>query len=106
MRIGYIDSFKGLGILGVVPPCLLQLMVYWAVFSFFFISGWMYHIGGKNRTPREHFKIRLEKFGRIYLIFTIIYIGFDITLVMAVWYSPEQVHCGFCRYCFWVRLCL
>lgn len=97
MRIGYIDSFKGVGILGVVmihlpgnnlPPCLLQLMVYWAVFSFFFISGWMYHIGGKNRTPREHFKIRLEKFGRIYLIFTIIYIGFDITLVMAGWYEP------------------
>lgn len=97
MRIGYIDSFKGLGILGVVMihlpgnnllPCLLQLMVYWAVFSFFFISGWMYHIGGKNRTPREHFKIRLEKFGRIYLIFTIIYIGFDITLVMAGWHEP------------------
>lgn len=97
MRIGYIDSFKGLGILGVVmihlpgnslPSCLMQLMVYWAVFSFFFISGWMYHIGGKNRTPREHFKIRLEKFGRIYLIFTIIYIGFDITLVMAGWYEP------------------
>lgn len=97
MRIGYIDSIKGVGILGVVmihlpgnnlPPCLLQLMVYWAVFSFFFISGWMYHIGGKNRTPREHFKIRLEKFGRIYLIFTIIYIGFDITLVMAGWYEP------------------
>lgn len=97
MRLDYIDSFKGLGIFGIVlfhipqnglPSYILSFIVYWAVFSFFFISGWMYHIGGKNRTPRQHFKARFEKFGRIYLIFTIIYIGFDITLVMAGWYEP------------------
>lgn len=97
MRLDYIDSFKGLGIFGIVlfhipqnglPSYILSFIVYWAVFSFFFISGWMYYIGGKDRTPREHFKARFDKFGRIYLRFTIIYIGFDITLVAAGWYEP------------------
>ncbi len=100
MRIGYIDSFKGLGILGVVmihlpgegiPSSFMQLMVYWAVFSFFFISGWLYRLNGKKRTPQEHFKIRFNKFGKVYLIFTLIFIAFDAMLVAVGWHDPAII---------------
>lgn len=86
MREEYIDSFKGLGILGVViihlpyagmPGWLLGFAVHWAVYSFFFISGWLYAVKGEKRSPGSHFRRRLRRLGIPYVFFSILFILID-----------------------------